>query len=819
MSYDYQIEDGGIQLKGTVYKDLTVGAGGDTERLVVEATDTASNTTVIAGGAVVALGGRVYETVLKADDARLDLICSDGTNFASSVNTKLTSNAVLVVSSGCLASATSIVGGGFMTVADFGSARLVNVGSGGTIYVNSGSVASEVLVASGGVARLNAGSTTTNLTVKDGGAAWLYSNVTIAGSLDIYGAARILGTAVSASGLKVNFHLETHLPVASATTTITPFVDASISNFTGASFSVTLSNSQSTGLYVISSATTAFTGSITIKNMLGETLTTLSLGETKVVSTGTYTLAINNVALNPRYPTTLTSCLTLNVTTTAGNVTWPYAWPSAPITVKAVTSSSFTFGSDSSYLTANGYAGSLSGNFGTISGGTVTQDLYLNLNGAGSAHVMIGGTGNNYIYLNNAGMIVKSLYGADGTDAKSVNMVIAQGKAAALVAAGQNTKILGDVNIEFSSGNAIVQTANIYGGAIAATKASAVEGSVNLTFTGASLNGLVFAAGRAQDGQTSEVKGDVTVTLSGATHTANSKITAGPTNWVVGGGMAVGGSTIIVDGTITINVVDSNVGYLVAGGMAQDQNSTSIVSKSVINLSGATTVGGNIYGGGYVAKGGFATVDESILNINAAKGNTITIEGNIYAGAANPYKNGTATVWDSTIVVGGSGANLIFDGIIDGGVSTGVAPEAASELVFSAFKGVFAGAIQNFTTLSFIGNTVTNLTNGTASANNFVFDMNGRTKANYGSSMADSDFKAADASAIEVDLYAANLASATTFALMDVLDDTILGCATSIYKDDVLLGTISFGGSLTAEGSVYSTKIVGGVAVLTYAKA
>ncbi|MEA4863214.1 MAG: beta strand repeat-containing protein [Victivallaceae bacterium] len=819
MSYDYQVEDGGIQLKGTIYNDVVVGANGDVERLVVENSDIASNTSVIAGGTVLVLGGKVYETSLQADDARMDLISSDGKNFASAYQTRVTSNATFVVSSGCFASATALVDGGYMTVADFGSATAVSLGTGTVLYVNAGSVAREILVGNSATARFNANSNAGDIMVKDGGAAWFYSSVTLSGSLEIYGATRFLGGTVSATGLNVTMHLETHLPP--STTTITPFADASLDNFSGANLSLTLSNSQADGRYVLASNSTTFGGTITIKNMLGQALTTISLDQTKTISTGSYTLNIQDVALNPRYPTVTTKCLCLTVTTTPGNATWPYAWASAPINIKAITSSAFTFGSDSSYLTANGYAGSVgAGTFNTISGGTVTEDVYLNLNGSGSVARVVGGTGNNYVYLNNAGMVAHYIYGTYGTDGKSVNVVISQGKAAALVAAGQDTKIAGNVEIEFTSGNAATHTANIYGGVIGATETSSVEGNVDLVITGASLNGLVFAAGRAQDGSIASVAGDVNVTVSGATHTANSKITAGPTNWIVGGGMAVDGGSISVGGTVVINVSNSTVGYLVAGGMAQDQDSTAVVGKTNITISGVTTVTGSIYAGGYVANGGFSTVDESTIIINAAKGNTITIEGNIYAGSANPFRNGTTTVWDSTIVVGGSGTNLNFSGIVDGTVTnTPGSEEATSELVFSAFKGAFNGAIQNMDAISFTGNTAVDLTNGKATAENFVFDMSGRTKTNYGTSMADSDFMVSESSAIDIDFYTANLSSATTFALMDVLDEAIIGCATSIYKDGALLGSISFGESLTIEGQTFATKVENGVAKVVFTKA
>lgn len=817
MSYDSMLfEDGGRQAKGATYENKTVGLNGDTETLIITSADTAFNTDIIGGGTAYVMGGTATQTLVDADDARLFVWGIDG-NVGSAVGVSATNAGSVYVQSGAVINSAVITNRARLMIENSIGTN-ITCATGAQLHISSGAVVTGTEIMSGGSQIVSAGGTSKDLTVDKGGIVIFKGGEgQLGGKVNIYGSVKFLSNCTAnLNGSAVTFHLE------GRTASDTVFVDTPMENFTNGSFAITVSNSQEDGVYLLAKTTTAmpsFSSSISIVNMAGATIGTLKIDQTFTVASGTYSLAVKSVALDPRYPTKLSNVLCLTVTTTPGNVNWPSDWPNAPTTVKTAAAATSVI-LDSTYNTANGVAAvTASGTYGTITTNTAS-DFFVNIVAGSKIDKVIGYTQSNYLYLN--GGNVRYLYGSYKNNNTGVNITVASGIVRFLVAAGQDLTVAGNVNITFTANADVTHTANIFGGAIAIDKSSEVTGQITLSLTDANFNGLIFGGCRAQNAGITASANGIVINATGITQTPNHKgITSGTTNWIVGGGQALNGATVTA-ASVTINAVDSKLGQIVGGAEAKGSGAVGKVDNVAITLSGTTQVD-TIYVGGYADEGGKSIVSNASLTINSSSSssatNNITITGNIF-GAANPHNTGNSIVENLEITFTGLGDNLSFSGVVDAVGKTNNSV-TNSTLCFSAFSGEFSAKIKNFDTLKFAGNSAVDLVNGTATADSFKFDFSGRTSANYGTALADMDFKVGETSTLAVDLTTNQLRSSNTFALIEVgTDTTILGCSTIIYQDGISLGEVMFGETLTVDQKgTFATRIdETGKAVITFTK-
>ena len=582
MSYDSMLfEDGGRQAKGATYENKTVGLNGDTETLIITSADTAFNTDIIGGGTAYVMGGTATQTLVDADDARLFVWGIDG-NVGSAVGVSATNAGSVYVQSGAVINNAVITNRARLMIENSIGTN-ITCATGAQLHISSGAVVTGTEIMSGGSQIVSAGGTSKDLTVDKGGIVIFKGGEgKLGGKVNIYGSVKFLSNCTAnLNGSTVTFHLE------GRTASDTVFVDTPMENFTNGSFAITVSNSQADGVYLLAKTTTAmpsFSSSISIVNMAGATIGTLKIDQTFTVASGTYSLAVKSVALDPRYPTKLSNVLCLTVTTTPGNVNWPSDWPNAPTTVKTAAAATSVI-LDSTYNTANGVAAvTASGTYGTITTNTAS-DFFVNIVAGSKIDKVIGYTQSNYLYLN--GGNVRYLYGSYKNNNTGVNITVASGIVRFLVAAGQDLTVAGNVNITFTANADVTHTANIFGGAIAIDKSSEVTGQITLSLTDANFNGLIFGGGRALNTGITASANDIVINATGITQTQNHKgITSGTTNWIVGGGQALNGATVTA-ANVTINAVDSKLGQIVGGAEAKGNGAIGSVDNPAITSPGA----------------------------------------------------------------------------------------------------------------------------------------------------------------------------------------------------------------------------------------
>ena len=229
---------------------------------------------------------------------------------------------------------------------------------------------------------------------------------------------------------------------------------------------------------------------------------------------------------------------------------------------------------------------------------------------------------------------------------------------------------------------------NIYGGG----NNVGVGGSITLAISGGGYSGIIYGGSRAYN--TAVSTHDANVEISGAVHIDNQKLIAagkGNSAWTVGGGAAVAGGSIST-GNITISAHDSKLSRLVGGAQAQGSGSTAQVQSTELIISGAITVSGDVYGGGYAYDGGVSEVSgDTLIRVSDAN-----ILGNIYGGGAAPGRTGTSVVsGGSTISFSGDGDALTLGTVSGDGAAPG-SVKGIKTLEFTSFSGEFSANVKAF---------------------------------------------------------------------------------------------------------------------------
>ncbi len=251
---------------------------------------------------------------------------------------------------------------------------------------------------------------------------------------------------------------------------------------------------------------------------------------------------------------------------------------------------------------------------------------------------------------------------------------------------GNNAGVTGNVTLNITSSSAVGGT--VYGGG----NLGVVGGSTDVEVSATTVTGAVFGGGN-----NARVTGDVNLDVINSTVTTH----------VYGGGNSAG-----VTGDIDLDVISSNVGGTVYGGgnlgavsgntdvyistatvggsvYAGGNGVTAIVSgNSDLNIDGATSITGSVFGGGNAADTGTELADNSVVTVNIAGA---TIGGNVYGGA------NTAKIYGSTVLNIGKNAvnkqglttgNIDITGTIFGG---GEANASGSEIFDWSFISVTNG--------------------------------------------------------------------------------------------------------------------------------
>ena len=218
----------------------------------------------------------------------------------------------IVISAGGSASGTTL-NGGFLDVHDSGVAEDTVVNACGTLKVSSGGVATNV-VENGGFVYVEDGADVTFAANKISGLDLYYASATVhagtvasdvrvfqCGELAVCSGGKLTGQtiidggAVSAySGAILDFDIAELVPGAAARINNL----SKISGWSNADFTLTVSGMQANGIYSLAEGASGFDKTISVMNTSGESLGTLTVGETVNINGTDYTLKLSDGTLS-----------------------------------------------------------------------------------------------------------------------------------------------------------------------------------------------------------------------------------------------------------------------------------------------------------------------------------------------------------------------------------------------------------------------------------------------------------------------------------------------------------------------------------------
>ena len=294
--------------------------------------------------------------------------------------------------------------------------------------------------------------------------------------------------------------------------------------------------------------------------------------------------------------------------------------------------------------------------------------------------------------------------------------------------------VYGAVNVNVFGGT----VPNVYGGN---NLSGATQDAVNVNIVGGTISQHVYGGGNAAD-----ALGDVTVTVTGGTMTDVYGGGKGQTT-VVGGDVIVNiGTKTVSEGKATYNGTGTITGDVYGGSALGAVNATKDPSTGVlsatsdkttaVNIYAATSLAGNVFGGGL---GDVASLGEGHSDIVAQNfGNTTvtmegaTVSGAVYGGAntnGTLHGDATVTITGGTIhTAPGEGdpiADVVFGGgygqptRVDGDVEVNIGTNTAGTLAGNAiihgnvYGGSAEGKVNGTTAESNTHTTQVNLNKGT----------------------------------------------------------------------------------------------------------
>ena len=302
------ISSGGKLINGKISGTVDVGLGGSASQLTIMfggsaiVSGTVNSTVVSSGTLGVFASGMVssaalqkgtlniYGTVSSASiesDAKMVVFSGgtvkSGTVCGSATISKNAEGSGLLIDSGgslsVLGAVTNLqTGSGTVQISSGGRLSSGTVSSGGTVTMNKDAVAFSCTVGNGGVMKISSGATIDKFEVRNGGKVTGYYNC---------------GNVTFSSGANADINIFN----LSADNAVAPVGGLNYAMNKGVVFSLTVSASQSKGTYKIASHASGFRETITVQNMYGDALGSLTVGKTVNIGSSSYKLDLdsNNV--------------------------------------------------------------------------------------------------------------------------------------------------------------------------------------------------------------------------------------------------------------------------------------------------------------------------------------------------------------------------------------------------------------------------------------------------------------------------------------------------------------------------------------------
>ena len=312
------VSSAGIVDKAKIYGSVFISSGGRF-----------NSSTVNSGGSIHVSSGATATKIVE-NGGYVEVLDGAEVSFASNTISGLAlSDASATIHSGTTANSASVNAGGRLEVFSGGTATEVMENGGyveilegasvtfasntisglelaGSATVHSGTTATKTTVNAGGKLEVFSGGTVNGVTVNSGGMAEVSSGVISGavvnadGSLLIYDGTRITGHMTFKSGAVVIPFVGSILDFDLTQTeagSVALVNDLSILMETP-SYTLTVADTQAYGAYTLANGAAKFNSTITVQNTLGETLGTLTVGETLTIDKTDYLLTNENGVLS-----------------------------------------------------------------------------------------------------------------------------------------------------------------------------------------------------------------------------------------------------------------------------------------------------------------------------------------------------------------------------------------------------------------------------------------------------------------------------------------------------------------------------------------
>ncbi|MEA4863650.1 MAG: hypothetical protein VB042_10125 [Victivallaceae bacterium] len=354
-----------------------------------------------------------------------------------------------------------------------------------------------------------------------------------------------------------------------------------------------------------------------------------------------------------------------------------------------------------------------------------------------------------------------------------------------------NGSVLAMVNLADVTSN----TGNIYAGG---TDAS-VGGKITLNIAGSATYLGTICGGSFADSLNPTISGGIDIDVSGISQVNNSKITSARTDLLIGGGIAINGKTLTVNGGITIDISDgASLGSVVGGGYALTSGTSATVNGDIdLTIKDASTR--SIYGAVYaVVSGAAVSVVGNVSILIDATDAAVSISGGI---TASGYGNCTVT-GDKVVTFTGLGSNLTFSSSVYGG---GI-------LRFDDYSGLFSGSAQ----MSKIAVSGDSEVEGATliSCNSFEFDITDRPFGLCDDVMLKGGFSFYPfETTVRVNLSLAEFAYLDRVELLEGDPGSFSDLTVELYNENnVLLATLDYdsGDTWTTGNKTFSAQVVDG---------
>ncbi|MGE4301654.1 MAG: hypothetical protein AB7F40_08640, partial [Victivallaceae bacterium] len=352
---------------------------------------------------------------------------------------------------------------------------------------------------------------------------------------------------------------------------------------------------------------------------------------------------------------------------------------------------------------------------------------------------------------------------------------------------------------------------NIYGGGVNLTVEKNIEMAV---FGDGEYVGMIYGGSYTGDGGAATVGGNINLVVDGIYHHDNVKLLKqGASAWVVGGGVAWSGASVVAAGMVSVTLGGgARLGQVVGGAQASGEGSLATVEYTNVALKDVS-VTGDVFGGGYAYDAGTSIVSHEVyLTFDLSEG-TISVQGSVYGGGANPShpsKGGSSTVNGGTnVTFTGNGDNLLSIGTVSGDGKVVGTVAGTRVISFDNFSGTFFGNLINFDVALFAGNTSMSMSHGFSAA---MVAVDVSTRDTPSEFMADlSGFEFSDEGRLRLLVDSADFTADNSFALFTGDLSAFDGAAVELWSGSGLIGSFAVGDTLAWGGGEFSISVDDGM--------